>query len=162
MATAELSAPGQIDSTDARLWSRDGLEAQPRMAVLQQRTTADLGYTPGTTIWRAADVDLSSTPLAHAAANNATSPAALLVTLAPALPVVGELGVDLWEQTLRIWQDGEDEAVGVVLRWGMKDDSIVGHDHRVHMRRNDNGWRIVRIEERFHCSRGVTDDGLCI
>jgi hypothetical protein len=132
------------------------------MAVLQQRTPADHGYKPGTTIWRATDVDLSSTLFADAATNNTTSPATLLVALAPALPVAGELGVDVWEQTLRIWQAGEDEAVGVVLRWGMKDDSIIGHDHRVHMRRRDNYWRVVRLEERFHCSRGVTDDRLCV
>lgn len=160
--TAEPGAPGHIDSLTVRPWSRDGLEAQPRMAELKQRTHADLGYTPGTTIWRAAGVDLSSTPSTGGAAYDAESPDALLARVAAELPMAGNLGEDVWEQTLRIWQGGEDEAVGIIMRWGMKDDSVIGHDHRVQLRRSNDHWHVIRLEERFHCSRGVTDEGLCV
>jgi hypothetical protein len=73
-----------------------------------------------------------------------------------------EVGPDVWEQTIRIWQDNENEAIGVLLRWGFKDDAVTGHDFRMHLRRSDDGWHIDRIEERFHCGRGVSEDGLCV
>ena len=64
--------------------------------------------------------------------------------------------------TARIWR-AEDDAIGVILNWGLQDDSVAGHDFRIHMRRDaDGGWMVERLEERFHCARGVTADGLCI
>ena len=145
----------------APIWSREGLEAQPRMTMLQQHASRDPGYTPGTTLWRlleestsAADDDRDSSRF--------DTPGALLSAQTAGIVGSAEVGLDAWEQTIRIWQDNENEAVGVLLRWGFKDDAVTGHDFRMHLRRSDDGWRLDRIEERFHCGRGVSEDGLCV
>jgi hypothetical protein len=70
------------------------------------------------------------------------------------------LGDEVWEQTTRIFYDDE-RAVGVVLLWGFEDDAVAGRDYRIHMRLRAGAWRVERIEERDHCSRRVTTDGLC-
>lgn len=148
-------------AADASLWSRESLEAQPRMASLQRQTSTDLGYVPGTTSWRRADIDVSRGG-EEPASERADSPDALLTRVTPILRGAGEVGGDVWERTTRIWQEQENEAVAVVLHWGLKDDALAGHDYRVTMRRNGQGWHIDRIDERFHCRRLVTEDGLCV
>jgi hypothetical protein len=161
----EAPLPGAVAShalTAAMpLWDREGVAAQPRMAELQLRTPRELGYAPGTTPWRAAGIEVPPRFRSPSAAGAAT-PGALVTALALPLGWMDPLGEEVWEQTTRVWLEGEDAAVAVVLRWGLKDDALAGHDHRVHMRRGGEGWYIERMEERFHCRRGVTAEDLCI
>jgi hypothetical protein len=148
-------------STVALPWSREGLEAQPRMAWLRQRTPPELGYSPATTAWRPVDWEVPAA-LARPGDDGAATPEALLLRLVTAIEWGGALGREVWEQTTRVWYDGDDAAVGVVLHWGLQDDSMAGHDLRVRVRRAAGSWYVERVEERFHCSRAATPDGLCV
>jgi len=67
----------------------------------------------------------------------------------------------VWEQTTRVFVDGSDGATGVVLQWGLLDDAVAGRDYRVSMRRAADMWRVERVEQRFHCRRGVSALGRC-
>ena len=147
-------------SMNAPLWSREGLGAQWRVEWLRQRMPPGLGYSPGTTAWERTTIDLPL-PLGADAAQAPTA-GALLADMVLRLGPVDGLGEDVWEQTTRIWFEAEDEAVGVILRWGLKDDSVAGHDHRVTMRRGIGGWYVDAVEERDHCIRGVTAEGRCL
>ena len=71
------------------------------------------------------------------------------------------LGESVWEQTARVWTDGPDTAVGILMQWGFQDDAIAGRDFRISMRRVQAEWRVDRIEERYHCRRRVSAAGLC-
>jgi hypothetical protein len=150
-------APGAAPDT-APVWSREGLEAQPRMAEFRRRTAAAMAeFAPGTTAWRARGVPGGATALPAAA-----SPGALLHAVALALGWPEALGEDAWEQSYRVWREGPDRALGTVLVWGLQDDSLVGQDLLVRMRRGAAGWVVEGVEERFHCGRGVTAEGLCV
>jgi hypothetical protein len=70
------------------------------------------------------------------------------------------LGEEIWEVTTRLWLDGQGRATGMIMRWGFKDDAVAGSDLRVNMRSVDDHWIVVKLDERFHCSRGVVED-LC-
>jgi hypothetical protein len=139
------------------LWSRDGLAAQPRLDELVQRIPPDLGWEPATTPWHAARRDAPE----ELQTVGAESPGDLLYRLAVAWDWAASLGRDVWEHTLRIHQADDEHAVGAVLAWGLQDDALAGSDLRVQMRREGAAWRIIAIEERHHCARGVTGDGLC-
>ncbi len=157
---AERDAPDRaMAEVDASLWSAEGLEVQLRMPWLRARTPPEMDFDPGTTPWRPLTW---SAPEGGFAPGDVGSPGELLLALSRALGFGSDLGRELWEQTVRIHEDEEGAAVGVILRWGFMDDSVVGHDLRVRMREGEGGWQVQRVEERFHCGRGVTEEGLCM
>ena len=140
----------------APMWSEEGLESQDRMEDLREVRDG----APGTTPWSSENIEVPE-GLGDADADGAVAPGALLVELLSAMGVGAGLGTEVWEQTIRVLQQDGDEAVGVLMQWGFKDDSMAGSDIRAHMRRGDSGWYIERLEQRFHCARGVSD-GLCL
>lgn len=158
---SDAAAAFQDPPMDAPLWQEEGLAAQRRLAWLRERIPPELGYQPGTTPWRPANLELPS-ELTSPAAANAAAPGILLGRLIAAIGWDTTLGTDAWEQTTRILQDDDETALGAVLRWGLRDDAIAGHDLRVQMRKAMNGWYVERVQERFHCSRGVSEEGLCL
>ncbi len=149
---AEDEMPGM-----SPMWSDEGLDAQDRMDELRQLRDG----APGTTDWSDAGDEIPD-ELGESDADKAVSPGALLVELMDAMNVAHGLGTEIWEQTIRIHQQDDEEAVGVLLQWGFRDDSMAGSDLRAHMKRGDSGWYIDRLQRRFHCARGVTEDGLCL
>jgi hypothetical protein len=150
---ATQPAAGTSEAT--ALWTLEGVVSQPRMEDGAHRAAAiAAGYAPGSTAWREAR--------ASAPAGTHPTPGALLHSVVAALDWPAALGQDAWELTSRVWRDGEHQAVGVALLWGLMDDSVLGHDVRVHMVPGGDGWRVARLEERFHCGRGVSDDDLCL
>lgn len=156
-APAARDAPVQAVTEQTAQWSGEGLESQPRLELLRERSR-ELGFEPGTTPWRAAP-----DAMRQAAADTvaAASPGAAASRLAAALGWTEQLGDAAWEQTTRVWFADEDRAIVVVLQWGLLDDAVAGHDLRVELRRVDGAWQVETVEERFHCQRRVTDEGLC-
>jgi len=140
---------------DSRPWSLEGLTHQPRLQELRESLPPGLGFSPGTTRWRPLDPP-------PAAAPGQTTPGALIAAAARVLGMQDEVGSDLWEQTVRVWTDDDQGAIGVVLRWGFLDDSIAGHDVRLHLRSDGDAWTIEGAEERYHCRRGISPDDLCL
>ncbi|MFU8805127.1 MAG: hypothetical protein ACNA8W_15035 [Bradymonadaceae bacterium] len=145
---------------EARPWDRDGLEAQPRQAALARDTPEEMEFSPGTTDWRPSVRKLPE-PMVSPLPDGPTSPGALLNEVTRELGFGDGLGEEVWEMTTRVWQEDEDSAVGMILQWGFKDDSVAGSDVRLTMRRSDQTWTIEELEERFHCRRGVSED-LCL
>jgi hypothetical protein len=143
------------------LWRRDGLEAQPRLADLRSRIPPDLGHTPATTAWQPTRRELPAS-LADPDRAQADAPGIILYRLIEAWNLHEALGQDVWEHTARVHIDADDHAYGVVLAWGLQDDALAGTDLRVRMRRQDAGWFVTEVDERYQCARGVTEDGLCI
>jgi hypothetical protein len=139
---------------DSRPWSLEGLTHQPRLQELRESVPPELGFTPGTTRWRPLDPP-PPTP-GQATPGSVTSATARL------LGMDDQVGSDVWEQTVRVWSGDGPGAIGVILRWGFQDDSIAGHDVRLHLRRDGDVWTIESAEERHHCRRGVSPDDLCL
>ncbi|QTF93369.1 hypothetical protein [Halomonas sp. BM-2019] len=140
-------------------WDRFGLEAQPRLAAHRAALPGGLGFDPGTTGWQEAGQALPE-GLTRDGQRHA-SPAALLQALVTELDLAATLGQEVWEQTQRLHL-ADDTAVGVVLQWGFKDDAVLGQDYRLTMSEDADGWYTERLEIRYHCGRGVSDDGLCL
>ncbi len=157
----ESLTPAELGVAEAPMWSDQGLSAQLRSNWHLQRIPEDMGFAPGTTPWRPAPMQPTG-DLGNAAAASAATPGALLAMLTLRLGWSDALGEEVWEHTTRIWNQEEGKALGVILRWGLQDDAITGQDLQVHMRRGERGWYIERMEERFHCGRGVSDEGLCM
>ena len=141
----------------APLWQREGLDVQQRMDDL--RAHNDM-YDPETTDWRESRRDIPG-ELADVDGDGPGSAGQLLFELVGALNFESRLGVDAWEQTMRVHSDETDAAVGVIMQWGFKDDATAGSDLRVSMEYTGEAWQITSLEERFHCRRGVSD-GLCL
>ncbi|EPC01999.1 hypothetical protein L861_20315 [Litchfieldella anticariensis FP35 = DSM 16096] len=140
-------------------WDRKGLEAQPRLAAYRDRLPPDVSYTPGTTSWQ--EVSHEVPGALTIAVSRQDSPGTLLQALASELDLGEPLGRSMWEQTQRIYREDE-RAIGVILQWGFYDDAIQGQDYRVWMRQNGQGWYVERMETRYHCGRGIGENGLCI
>jgi hypothetical protein len=136
-------------------WSREALEIQERMVELRRRTSRASSATPDTTPWREVSAPAGARTLKN------TTPGGLLLAVTSSQGWADMLGDAAWEQTLRVWADDKDAAVGVVLLWGFMDDAVAGHDFRISMRRVDAAWSVERIEDRYHCRRKVTAEGRC-
>ena len=127
------------------------------MTELWQRTPREDGATPGTTSWR----DSRERSASDIPAVDRITPGGLPASVSASHHWADVLGDAVWEQTMRVWTDGADAAIGVVLLWNFMDDAVAGHDFRISMRRVGTGWRADRIEERYHCRRKVTADNRC-
>jgi hypothetical protein len=140
-------------------WVPHGLAVQPRLAAYRDALPDDLGFEPGTTEWQDAQGEIP----AHLGpeGTRSPSPGALLQALITELDLMAPLGRELWEQTQRVHQE-DDTATGVVLQWGFKDDAVLGQDYRLAMREDTWGWFAERLETRYHCGRGVSEEGLCL
>lgn len=150
----QIASMLQDDEEQPRAWSREGLLHQPGMEPLRI-LGEEYGFSPGTTEWRDSDPDLYGEFTDPDQAGEDT-PAELLAGLARALPLTASLGRDLWEVTLRIMPE-DDEAVGVIMFWGLKDDATAGIDYRVTMENYGGPWYVTLVEERYHCRRAVCE-----
>ncbi|MBA2665204.1 MAG: hypothetical protein H0U74_23150 [Bradymonadaceae bacterium] len=157
-ASSPLADP-QPAEAKARLWTPEGLDVQPRMQEFREQLPLELGFEPATTAWQPFGRDIPAA-LTSPQSSQARSPGELLVDLVKSIDQAGWLGQDAWEQTLRVLREGDDLAIGVVLTWGLRDDAVAGSDLRATMQRRDGHWFIVKLEQRFHCARAVTDN-LC-
>ncbi|QIT56924.1 hypothetical protein HC341_18000 [Aquisalimonas sp. 2447] len=159
---------GRVVSNDASAWSHQsapqwqpaGLAAQPRLQALRDALPDDPVHTPEVTDWAPVG---DGHPARAFVADGATAdtPAALLARVADVLPENRFLGKDIWEQTRRLLRDDEGHAVGVVLHWGMKDDALAGRDYRLRMEPDGEQWRLIAVDTRLQCRRGISDEGIC-
>ena len=115
----------------------------------------DARATSGTTPWRVVDSASAGAP------PPAATPGGLLLATIAARGWADSLGDAVHEETIRIWSDSDDVAIGIVLLWDFMDDAVAGHDFRVSMRRTPAGWTAERVEERYHCRRRITAQALC-
>lgn len=147
----------QSAQLDASAWEDAELETQPHMELLIEGTDADAG----TTDWRTSERQLPETLTDPEEGDELAEPGAVLRAVAAELAAVDGLGREFSETTMRV-DHHYDGATGVILVWGLRDDATVGRDYRVEMRQVDGDWHVESLDERFHCRRGVTDDGLCL
>lgn len=138
---------------------REWLEHQPQMRLFQQRGTVRVYLSvPETTSWMPADPGLSEQFLIGAVAGWKT-PGELILALATELRSADWLGTEgSVELRLSALETAPDRAVGVIMQWGMADDSVAGADYRITMRKDNAGWLVEQVELRYHAARGVRDD----
>lgn len=108
----------------------------------------------GATDWRESEHEIPQRLADPDAGDGAEDPEALLAEVS-----AGWRGDDT---ETRLLQQDEDRAIGVVLSWGWKDDSVYGGDLRVEMRMRDDAWYVERLKERVHCRRGVSNGEVCV
>jgi len=148
-----------IPARPAPLWSAEGLADQPRLPELVARVR-EFGFTPGTTRWRASALAI---PVQFTRPRSTwRSPGALVAGLVSALNLGEPLGQDAWEITTRVFMPEADQASAIIMVWGLKDDSVAGRDFLLVLRQHQGNWYVVEVQERFHCSRGVTADDICL
>ncbi|HAI20319.1 MAG TPA: hypothetical protein DCM14_00190 [Clostridiales bacterium UBA8153] len=143
----------------APLWSAEGLIDQPRLAWLAAAAQG-MGFEPGSTPWRPSTLAIP----AQFTRPRSTwrSPGSLASGLVHALCLAAPLGRDAWELTIRVHMPEAGQASAIIMFWGLKDDSVAGRDYLLTLREHRGNWYVVEIQERFHCARGVTADGLCL
>lgn len=59
-------------------------------------------------------------------------------------------------------EEGNGDVTGVMQRWGFKDDSVFGSDHRLQIDGGAGCWQVAEAEVRWYCRRGVSEAGLCL
>ena len=134
-------------------FTREAFEYQPEMDALRQRVRPEDTVTPATTQWQPWTEPVPSLTAATAGA--------LLGALVDRQGWAGVLGEAAWEETLRVLPAGDDAAEGIVLQWGFMDDAVAGRDIRIRMRLQNGMWSVERMEQRYHCRRGVSADQRC-
>ncbi len=134
--------------------SREQLIEQPRMEQLKESVDPDFAN-PQTTEWAESERDIPDSMTGSAQAVDE------LYALGAELGLNQALGQQFREQTYRIMNTGDNEALGVIALWGFMDDSMIGMDLLVHLEGDDGRWYVTELEERHHCLRGV-DAGLCL
>jgi hypothetical protein len=140
------------------------LTRQPRLEELRAATPPDLAWAPGSTEWAASRRPVPERLTEAYVREHAgpASPGAAMARLATEAGLLDELHLEgRPEVTIRAEQDAEDRATGVVLHWGALDDAVAGSDLRAVLRSADGSWYVERLEERFHCRRGVSG-GRCV
>lgn len=135
-------------------WHRERLVEQPRMEELIETADPDFAN-PQSTEFAPSERDLPDSMIGSRTAVDH------LYALGSELRLNDALGQEFQEQSFRLTHLGDDEALGVIAIWGMKDDAVVGNDLLVHLERDDGMWFVSKMEERFHCLRGV-DGGRCL
>lgn len=152
-------APDGLDDV-AELRTAEGLIDQLRVHIRasQEATGLPAEWEPAVTPWVAYEVP-------DPVARTYDTPGDVVAALARAADAQ-LLGRDQWETTIRVLMDEDDPdlAYGAVLSWGLLDDAVRGRDVRITLTRTDDGqWEPGGAEQRFHCLRGLTDDGeLCV
>jgi len=63
------------------------------------------------------------------------------------------------EMRTRVLRDGRVE--GLLQRWGFKDDSIAGVDHRVSFVSDNGCWEVEKVRARHYCRRGIEEGLIC-
>jgi hypothetical protein len=157
--------PGQAPAGDdapskVPMWRAEGLEVQPRFEAFV-REVQDMGFEPAVTAWRAYDAG-PKPALTDETSGGGETPGALLWKTVDVINAANSLGQEQWELTLRVLETGPSKATGIIMKWGFKDDAVIGNDVRVHMRRVKERWLVDTMEERVYCARGVTAEGLCL
>jgi hypothetical protein len=61
----------------------------------------------------------------------------------------------------RMLSQAADSAVGHLVHPNLADDSIRDVEFRLQMRREGSTWRVVAVDRRERCRRGVADGGRC-
>ncbi len=151
------AAPDGAPDEVADLWSAEGLIDPLRIHLRHPELEAERpdGWEPGMTEWAPFEVP-------EAVQGSYDTPGEVVAALAAAVdaPLIGR---DQWETTIRalVDEDDPDLAYGAVLGWGFLDDATVGRDIRITLTRTDDDqWEPGGAEQRQHCMRGVTDDGV--
>lgn len=147
--------------TEPRQRDEPWITQQPRMDELRRRTTADFGWSPGTTEWRPASRPVPGyLTEAHVREHGGPgSPGELMALLSLETGVFQELHIEgRQEVTIRATQTADDAATGVLLYFGALDDSVAGSDLRATLRSVNGSWYVEQLEERFHCARRVAGD----
>lgn len=117
------------------------LEDQPRLAELCH---------PSTTPWQPAALPLP--PGFGSARGDAEFPGAgtVLAMIVRSMGLAGHLDAGA-EVTLRAAVlPGEEEAVGVILQWGLPGTGFAGRDYRVLLQRREDRWLVRGVETRVH------------
>jgi cell division protein FtsB len=140
------------------LSEQERFEYQCRMELLKQSDTP-FAHRPGTTSWQS--LELGDLDEVHR-----PTPGELLFTIMGGteqrIPPPHWLGQGLDEVKVRLRQTAPDRAEGLVLYWGFRDDSIIGRDLKLVMKKHNDRWSITTLAERYHCQRGVSDEDRCL
>lgn len=133
-------------------WDEDDLFHQPRMQEFKA-LAREYGFLPRSTAWQPTDLD----PLNLSSG----TPGELLAAFT--LHLINErLCLECLDVTVRTLKIRPDQALGAILVWGFEDDSVLGADFRVTMALVEaEDWRVTRVEQRFHCARGGSEE-LCL
>ena len=155
-AAAEAEGAPSVDLGDDG--TDEKLENEKRLEEMQKRAEeSEMGHEPDVTPWRDSRRQIPES-LARGGDDLADSPQALL----SALDAEFRMGDEVSDHSTKIQREDDSQAVGLIMQWGFKDDSMAGADLRVHMEHGDGGWFVTELEERAYCRRGLSDDGLCL
>ncbi|UAL46867.1 hypothetical protein K7887_18685 [Sutcliffiella horikoshii] len=135
---------------DAQLWDY----------LINDSLAEENGWEKGITNWREWDGEYDQ---ALGSANQTwESPGVLMNAWMLDVGLSNGLGMDVWEINTRI--DFSDEAIaeGYIMSYGMRDDSVSGSDIKLSMLKENDFWYVEKAEVRFRCSRGVSEDDLCL
>ncbi len=113
------------------------------------------GYEPVVTHWHRIEVLETDPEICVSAQETMESWAALR-------NLIGPMQADSLSMDIRVREEGDGTATGLLQRWGFKDDSTYGVDHRVTLEQEGECWRVKRVDTRHYCRRGTDGEGRCL
>lgn len=132
----------------------DDFFVQPEWASYLERVPADLGFEPAVTDWE-------RTPSLETSHNGCTSPRQATEAWAAFHGLIDSEEPEELTTDIRTRHD-QDITTGIVQRWGFKDDAIAGTDHQLTLEDTNGCWQPTRVETRYYCRRGKTEENLCL
>jgi len=137
-----------------RLWG--DVDAQLWDYLIDDSLAEENGWEKGITNWREWDGGYDQ---ALGSANQTwESPGVLMNAWMLDVELSNGLGMDLWEINTRIDFKDDGIAEGYIMNYGMRDDSVSGSDIKLTMIKENDFWYVEKVEVRYRCSRGVSED----
>lgn len=76
--------------------------------------------------------------------------------------LIGPMQSDALSIDIRVREESDETATGLLQRWGFRDDSTYGVDHRLTLAAEGECWRVSRVDTRHYCRRGTDGEGRCL
>lgn len=135
--------------------TEDEFFAQPEWPGYVDQIPSDLGYEPTLTDWTRVTALETQPDLCE-------NPEQTTQAWADDRDLIGAPQSEDLDIDIRVRRAGDDQATGLLQRWGFKDDAVVGVDHRLTLELSNGCWELTRVDTRQYCRRGATEDARCL
>ncbi|MEA5444743.1 hypothetical protein VCB98_02805 [Gammaproteobacteria bacterium AB-CW1] len=150
----EISPPAQQGEADD-----NGFYLQPAWTDYRQRA-ADSPFQPARSEWVHVEALEDTSQLPEEALCGEIED--VVEAWARGRGLLGAAQDDRIDVDIRARALSEDSHEGLLQRWGFKDDSLAGIDHRLRFERDNECWQLTRVEARHYCRRGIERGARCL
>jgi len=139
----------------------DAFYGQPHWSAYRERAQRDGPFEPARSEWERVEALENIEGMDED--ELCASPASVVQAWAEFRSLLGAAQSDSLDVSIRSRELEDSHVEGLLQRWGFKDDSLAGIDHRLRFSSTDDGClRLQRVEARHYCRRGIDTGARCL